>query len=102
MKRAFKWVGMLLLAYIIFFGSYFYYSLYSGSARMAKLCGQIKPGMAWTDLIRFGSENDFLVSHDQVQNGVTRMAEGRTMGRYGCEVAVKGGLVKDALPFHLD
>jgi hypothetical protein len=47
MKRAFKWVGMLLLAYIIVFGSYFYYSLYSGSARMAKLCGQIKPGMAW-------------------------------------------------------
>jgi len=54
MKRAFKWVGMLLLAYIIFFGSYFYYSLYSGSARMAKLCGQIKPGMAWTDLPTIG------------------------------------------------
>ena len=102
MKRLFKWVGILLLSYILIYGGYFYYNLYSGPTRMGKLCGQLQAGLTWTDVKRFGAENDFLVPTQQAENWMTRIAEGRTMGRFGCEISLEGGLVKGALPFHMD
>ncbi len=102
MKRLLKWLGLALIAYIILFGGYFYYGLHSAPSRMSKLCGQINSGMTWTDLTRFGSENDFLVPHKPVEAGTTHIPEGRTMGRFGCEISFEGGLVKGSSPFQAD
>ena len=102
MKRLLKWMGMVLLAYIILYGGYFYYGLHSAPSRMSELCGHINAGMSWADLTRFASANDFLMPHNQFENGAVRIAEGRTMGRFGCEIAMEGGLVTGSSPFHMD
>jgi hypothetical protein len=102
MKRLLKWIGMMLLAYITLFGGYFYYGLHSAPSRMSELCGQINAGMSWADLMRFASANDFLMPHKQFENGVVHIPEGRTMGRFGCEIVVEGGRVTKSSPFHID
>ena len=75
--------------------AYFVYVFATAEARIKEVCRQIKPGMSISHLRAFGVEHG-LTPQPRNESGVNYMVEGKTYGRFGCEVAIEAGVVKHA------
>lgn len=64
-------------------------------ARVKAVCEQIKPGMPIAELKAFGLEHG-LGGLPNPQPGINYMVEKKTAGRFGCEVVLEAGVVKEA------
>lgn len=95
-KQIGKAIGILLLAYIL----YFFYCLATAEGRVKPLCEGIKPGMPFSDLAAISKEHGFSTPTNGPYPAV--MVERKSYGRYGCMVTLDSGTVTKSEFFHND
>lgn len=98
--QVFKALGAVLGTLILVQIAYFYYSLATAQDRMTAVCSEIHAGMDAKELTQFGAEHGLKGTH--FKDGNNYLPEGRTMGRYSCEVVMESGKVKSSILRFLD
>lgn len=79
------------------------YGLAGADHRVKALCEAIRPGTSYEAAIAYGKENGFLVPKDMPANRtLLLLAEKRSMGRYGCNIEMAGGVVESVKVYYLD
>jgi hypothetical protein len=74
---------------------YVAYMFATAESRVAPMCAAIKPGMRLEQLQEFASSSG-LGPNPHRLDGVVRVAETRTVGRFGCSVVMQAGAVLTA------
>lgn len=87
LNRAF---GLILLGGIAF-GAW---SFGGAEHRVRQVCSDIRPGMSLDELNALARDKGFNQVHKSP--GVVHLAESRSFGRWGCEVAFEAGRVASA------
>jgi hypothetical protein len=64
----------------------------TAETRIRAVCDRIKPGMSWSELRTFATEQS--LKAPTRETGVNYLVEWRTFGRYGCKVTLQNGVVR--------
>lgn len=92
-------LGALVLASV----GYTIYGFAGAEDRVKGICASVRPGMNLDDLVHFSETNGLLFPRSaQGKTDRLVLAEGRSMGRYGCDVSLAGGVVESVEAYHLD
>jgi hypothetical protein len=100
--RVFKWIGITIGAFLVFFTGYFYYSLATAEARVRPMCAEIKPGTARTEIQTYAIEKGLLIPAGSSNSNVVFAVEKRSYGRFGCKILFDGEVVKTSEYMHND
>jgi hypothetical protein len=91
-----KWGSLLILAVVLAYGSYYYYSLVTGKERMTAVCARMTPGMTLQQLAHLADEYGLGPRLPNPAAKLAYLAERRSFGRHACRVELENGIVKSA------
>lgn len=74
--------------------SYCTYNFTTAESRLRAICAEIQPGMSVAELREYADEQG--LGPPPKESGVSFIVEGKSVGRWGCEIATESGYVKDA------
>jgi len=83
-------VGLAVIGSI----GYCAYGYGSAEQRVRGLCAQIKPGMSISELGGFASEHGLRAPPQD--SGIAFLVERRTFGRFGCQITLERGVVRES------
>jgi len=82
-------VGLAFLAWVFYYG----WGFATAEARVRALCNDVILGSSFAQVSEFAQLHG--LSKPRGPDGVTFIAENRTFGRYGCQVTMSDGRVKE-------